>query len=473
MDCLYASAAVITCYANDNDAFIPEIWAQESLYILEENMVVANMVHRDFENSIASYGDVVNTRRPGEFKIRRKNDSTSGLEHQDAAATNVQVKLDQWFYTSFVIKDGEASMAFQDLIDIYLRPAMATIARSVDRAVLGRSPAFLGTPAQRVGRLRNLTKDNAKDFVLEAREILNKNKAPVAGRSLVLGPASETAMLKTDLFLKADERGDGGNALQNAILGRILGFNTYMAQNVSSLDMLGVDVAAGTVTNALAAGGSGERACMVTGYAASVGEFATVAGNDQPTYITAATAVADTTAVTLHEANKYGTEAGAAITIYKKCLANGAFSANHIGKVLVDGYSEGKAPQVGQLVAFGTGSSRRTYTIIESEEAGAGVQAIWLDRPLEAAIADGDPVFPGPAGSLNMAFCRDAMALVTRPLAVPNNAMGVLSGYSAYNDIAMRVSMQYDLDAGGTKVNLDMLAGVAVLDPKQCVILLG
>ena len=27
------------CYANDSDALIPELWAQESLTILEENMV--------------------------------------------------------------------------------------------------------------------------------------------------------------------------------------------------------------------------------------------------------------------------------------------------------------------------------------------------------------------------------------------------------------------------------------------------
>ncbi len=29
----------LACYANDNDAFVPEIWAMEGLAILEENMV--------------------------------------------------------------------------------------------------------------------------------------------------------------------------------------------------------------------------------------------------------------------------------------------------------------------------------------------------------------------------------------------------------------------------------------------------
>src|SRR5260370_1147528 len=98
MNKLYTLVARVVCYANDNSAFIPAIWSQTGLAILEESMVMANLVHRDFENDIANFGDTVNTRRPGQFGIRRKTDATT-LTQQDASATNVQVKLDQWFYT--------------------------------------------------------------------------------------------------------------------------------------------------------------------------------------------------------------------------------------------------------------------------------------------------------------------------------------------------------------------------------------
>ena len=150
-------------------------------------MVIANLVHRDFENEIRQFGDVVNTRRPGTFQIRRKKDGTT-LQGQDATATNVKVPLDQWFYTSFTIKDGEASKSFQDLVDIYLRPGMMTIARSVDRAVLGRVHGFLGTPAKRVGRLGNLSASNSKDFVLEARETAERQQGPAGRPQPGLGP---------------------------------------------------------------------------------------------------------------------------------------------------------------------------------------------------------------------------------------------------------------------------------------------
>jgi len=69
MNLLYVSVACITCYANDNDAFIPEIWAMEGLRILEANLVMAGLVHRDFSASVANFGDVVNTRRPANFRL--------------------------------------------------------------------------------------------------------------------------------------------------------------------------------------------------------------------------------------------------------------------------------------------------------------------------------------------------------------------------------------------------------------------
>jgi hypothetical protein len=465
------NAPYVSCYANDNSAFIPEIWAMEGLAILQENMVVANLVNRDFQPDVANFGDVVNTRRPGTFYISRRDDG-SQLDLQDASALNVQVPLNQWFSTSFPIRDGEASKSFKDLVQIYLVPGMQSIARAIDRVVLGQIHKYFGTPDSRVGRLGKLDASNAKDFVLDARETLNKNNAPLDGRRLVVAPGSETAMLKTDIFLKANERGDGGTALENATLGRILGFDTYLAQNVAAAAPGKQDIATGTVDNALGAGGSGSQDVTITGYQVVAGEFAVVDGNDQPTHITAATTGGgNTTAVTLNEANKYATLANAAITVYKKCDVDGAVPAGWAKEVVVDGWT--KAPQAGQLIAFGTGVNRHTYTIIESRLLSPGRQGLLLDRPLQAAVADNAAAFPGPVGAFNWAFHRDALALVTRPLALPPSMSGVMSSAQVYNDIGMRVTIQYDIYTTSTIVNCDILAGVAVLDERLCVPLLG
>ena len=474
MNRLYLSQPFVACYENNLDAYVPELWANEGLAILEENMVMANLVHRDFENEVAKFGDVVNTRKPGEFKIRRKTDGTQ-LTQQDATATNVPVPLDQWFYSSFVIRDGEGSKSFQELKEIYLQPAMLTIARGVDRALLGRVHAYLGTPAQRVGRLGALSASNAKDYVLDAREKLNVHKAPLDGRRLVMAPTAETAMLKTDIFLKANERGDGGTALENATLGRILGFDTFMCQNVNCV-LSGTDHdLTGAVNNAggYAAGEAGQVSVDGITGAWATGEFVNVAGNDQPTYISAHHETGgNTDGVTLNESLKYAVANDAALTRIKACAVNGAYPAGYSKAVTVDGYATGKAPQVGQLLAFGTGASRHTYTVIESEDAGATC-TVYLDRPLDKALANDDAAFPGPTGSLNLAFHRDALALVTRPLALPDTRMGVMAAVVPLNGIGMRVLMQYDINAGGTVVNCDILAGVAVLDSGLLVPVIG
>lgn len=471
MNELYLSVAVLVCFANDNDAMIPELWSDIGLAILEENMVVANLVNRSFENDIKDFGDVVNTRRPAQRKGRRRTDADEYVE-KDVTLTNVRVTLDQWFYDSFIIKDGEQTKSMADLIDMHLRPAMQSIARMVDRSVLGRVHAYLKTPTARVGRLGAISSSNAKDYVLDARELLNIQKAPNDNRRLLLAPSAETAMLKTDQFISAEKRGDGGNALEQARLGHILGFDTFMGQNVNYINTTNVDTIAGTITNALAAGGSGSQASTVTAYEAIVGEFATVAGNDQPSYITARTASTNTTAVTMNEANKHASGAGAVLTVYKACDVKGNFASGTSTEITVDGHTASKPPQVGQLIAFGTGT-RHVYTVIESEVVSSTETKLLLDRPLEVLLTDGDKAFPGPAGSMNLAFNKDFLALVTRPLAIPANDLGVKAASSVYNNVSMRVVMQYDSKKGGTRVNFDILAGVAVLDQDLGVVVLG
>lgn len=469
MNPLYLASAVVSLYVNDNDAMVPEIWANMGLAILEENMVAAALVHRDFSPEVANFGDVVNTRRPGQFKIRRKGDNDPVLG-QDANTVNVRVPLDQHLYTNFTIKDGEASKSFQDLVDLHLLPAMQNVARAVDRAILGRAHAYL---VNAVGGLDALNGANAKDTILDARQKLNENKAFVQGRHMVVSPVSETALLKADIFVKANERGDDGTALEEASLGRLLGFDFWLDQNVPSTRVVDSDATAG-VTDGTDAAGTTVIDVTVLGENAVGGEWVTIAGEDQPHWIVAFTNTgSDIDDVTLDSGLTVATASGAVVQYYGTALAQGAYAAGNNLPLIVDGFATGKPPQVGQLLAIGTGASRRVYTIIESEVINATDQSVLLDRPLELAVSNDQAVFPGPAGSYNFGFHREAIALVNRPLALPAADMGVRSQVGVHNDISMRVSMQYDIAQQGTVVTLDMLAGVAVLDTDLGVVMLG
>lgn len=468
---------ILAAFANDNDALIPELWARESIAVLEENMVMGQLVHRDFSMEVADYGDVVNTRKPVDGTVDRKTDADT-ISYEDAVLTNVQVPLNQHMYAAFVIKDGERSKSLQDLVQVHLVSRMKAMGNGVDRAIVGRmAHALLGSPSDRVGKLRGLTSSNAYDTALEAREKLNRSLAWMSGRNLVLAPGSETAMLKTELFVRANERGDGGLALEEARLGRVAGFDTFMDQNVNGvLYNSDRDITESTASAAIAAGATGSLTAVdFSGYVVTVGEYVILEDNGQPTWATAvADSMGDTTAVTLNEALKNAVGNGSAIVAYGTAAANGTFAAGHAGYINIDGFTSGKPPVTGQIIAFGTTTgTRHTYTIIETRAVSATEVQVLLDRPLDAQVANNDAAFPGPAGDFNVAFHRNAFALVSRPLARPDSTMGARSFVAAHNDIAMRATMQYDIDAQGTKVVIDLLCGTAVLDSNLATLLLG
>jgi hypothetical protein len=465
----FYAAPVRAMYSNDNDAYVPELWALESLAILEENMVIAGLVNRDFEDSVAKFGDVVNTRRPGEFNALPKTDADD-ITLQDATATNVQVPLNQHIHTSFVIKDGEWSKSFKDLVQEYLAPAVLSISQRIDRILLGQVHNFLGESA---GLLGGMTSSNAVDYVLDAREVLNVNNAYTTGRNLIVTPYAETKMLQNATFHQADRLGDAGTALREASLGRKLGFDIYQCQQANYITDNSTETASGTVTSAAAAGTTGSQTVSIVGHEAAVGEYAVIVGNQQVDVISAATVGAgDTTAVTLVDALKYAILASAVIKVYKSADVNGAFSAGYNGPIQIDGFASGKGPQVGQLISFGTGGSRHTYTIVHRTITSATEVAVWLDRPLAANLANNDLAFPGPAGSLNLAFHRDALAFVNRPLALPDSRHGVMAGVMSDRNASMRVTMQYNSTKQGTIVTVDTLCGVKTLDTNLgCVLL--
>lgn len=454
------AAPFVAVYANDTDAYVPEIWARESLAILEENMVAANLVHRDFQDEIAEFGDVVNTRRPAEFVAKRKTDDDD-VTTQDATATNVRVELNQHVHVSFMIKDGQQSKSMQDLVATYMAPAMLAQARFIDQIVLGQYPRFLQYGAGRLGQAAS------RNSLLDVRQVMHENKAYQDGRNLVLTPSSETDLLKLDIFTQAQQVGDDGTALREAFLGRKFGFNTYTCQNMATVSAGNTVVTNGLVNNSTGYA-KGTTTMTVDGFNAAlpVNSWFTVDGDDTPQQIVSSVGGSTPTSVTFWPGLKSAVIDNAVITRYTPGQVNNGsgYAAGYAKEITVNTFSV--APRVGQLVTFGVSTSTdRTVNPIYTIIAVNGLVGITLDRPLVVGISDTDKVNIGPAGHYNFAFHRNAMALVVRPLALPPDGTGAKSANVSHNGLGVRVVLTYDGSKQGTRVTIDMLCGVALLDP--------
>jgi hypothetical protein len=419
-------------------------------------MVIGNLVHRDFENIIASYGDTVNTRKPGEFVAVRKQ-AGDQVTVQANTATNVPVVLNQHIHTSFIIKDADQSKAFKDLVIEYLHPAMLSIARQIDRTLLGQVHQFR---ANNGGQLGTISGTNAESYMLQARQTLNINKAYENDRNLLLGPVSETAVLSDPKFLQAFSVGDDGTALREASLGRKLGFNIFMSQNTPFVAP-GNSTVTGAVNNV---GGypAGTTSITVDGLSAAIttNTWLTIAGDGTPLQVVSTVGGSTPTSITLDRGLSSPVVDDAVITLYTPGAVNnsGGYAVGYDKAIAVDVFTV--APQVGQAVTFGTTAGSPVYSIIGV----SGTTSITLDRALEATVNDDDPASISPAGSYNLAFHRNALALVNRPLALPLPGTGARAGVASWNGLSIRVVMVYDGYNQGHLVTVDTLMGVKVLD---------
>lgn len=461
-------------FANDTSAFVPEIWAQEGVEILNEEMMFAGLVHRDFEDEIASFGDTVNTRIPTALLAERKQNDLDTLNDQNVSATNIPVVLNQRLYVSFMLGDRERSMSFQNLVDIYLREAMVAQARFIDQALAGQVYQFL---AYNAGSLASVSSSNANDYMLSLRKVMNDNKVSMDGRWLGLASNTETACQKTDMFKRQDAIGEGSRAIRDAYLGRLNGFNTFLSLNLPSIS----SVTTATTTTTTAAVAAGASVIPVTA-ATNLpnGAYFTVAGDLFPHRVLSTA----TLNLTVETPFRSALSSGAVITPVATGLINQAspiaagdntaavstgYPANWQKSIVVDGTG---VPQAGQLVSFKTSGGTvqlAKYRIVQKLSATEFV----LDRPLEEAIDDNAIVCYGPAGDYNFAFQRGAMALVNRPMELPPSGSGARGAYGVANNTSIRAVLSYDSAKQGTRVTIDGLFGIKVLNALRGAVMLG
>jgi len=219
----------------------PEIWAIESLMVLRDNLVMAGLVHRDFENEVAQAGDTVRTRKPQKLTVQDfaqqtgTNAALTGLTVENLNAREITVVLDKHKYTAFIVEDRDEATSIKDLRDEFIVPAIDPIAQQIDDDIM--TEYISGTDVAGNGVLlvaeTGIGANAALDEqdIITARTQLNTNQCPLNPRALVLGTSHEGNLIGRPLFHQANTAGTT-EALRNANLGRAFGFDTFMSQNV-------------------------------------------------------------------------------------------------------------------------------------------------------------------------------------------------------------------------------------------------
>jgi hypothetical protein len=449
--------------ANSVSAALPQYWALKGLRRLFELTPGVGSVNRQFAPELSRAGQQVNAWR-AEKRVTRRKDGGDANTTTAAVLTPVPVKLDQYFFDSIIIQDEEEALTLPELTKTHLMPMIESIARGIDRAILGRVHAFLrqGSPLKRAGKLGQMTKSNAQDYILEAEEVLAGNLAPMEGlRTAIVHHTANTKLMGSDAFSRSDARANDPTIATGQV-GVVYNTRVVMSQNVNYVYGPNADTQTAAVNNTggYAAGVATTLTVTDPGNNYVIGEYVNIAGNDQPTFVTVTNG---TTEIDLNEELKFAVADAAVITHYQ-AVANEATErvAGYKKTMTFTNVTSGKNLQIGQLLSFGTGASRHTYTVIEVSASTTTTTDVLLDRPLDVTVASAAAAFPGPSGSMNPVLHEDAIAFVSRPMRPKQS--GATSAVVNFDGIGIRVAMQDDLGLDGTLVVVSVLAGISVLD---------
>lgn len=440
---------------NTFDPYNPQHWANESIAILEEKLLAGQFFNRDFNKEVASFGQIVHTRKPGTFTAEpyEKGDTVTV---QDASATDIEVKLDQMFDTTFTVYDVEETFSFKNLMETFLEPAVLAQAQMLDRKIFGKASQFLANGTGGLGLLSNTT---AQQYLVETEKKFNDNKAPDEGRNMFLTSNGKAQVMMTDLFTSAERSSTGGETQRRAVIGERFGMATWMSLNLPSVR----NATTATATTTTATSAAGDTVVNVTSASnVGVGRYFTVAGDMTPLRTTAV----NTLAITVSRPLLRATSSGAVVQPYATGLVDlvAGYAAGWTKWIHVDGTG---VPKLGQLVGFATaaGAILPGEYIIVAVKPVAGDYEIILDRPLETAMANDDVVCYGPNGDMNLFATRNAITIVNRPLALQGRISGnVRQGVAYSRNLAMRVTLGYSQDNKALKVSVDSLFGVKVVE---------
>src|ERR1700761_7751837 len=120
---------------------IVKLVAADALPALTGNLIMGNLVNRDYEPVLANAGDTVNVPIP---PVLVANNIAEGgnVQPQNPSLGNAQIVLNTHAEATFQIPDVTKVLAVPDLLKLYMQPAVAAIAQSVEVDLLSLYAGF-------------------------------------------------------------------------------------------------------------------------------------------------------------------------------------------------------------------------------------------------------------------------------------------------------------------------------------------
>lgn len=208
---------------------IVKLVAADALPALIGNLIMGNLVNRDYEPTLAQAGDTVNV--PIAPQMVANNIAEGGaVQPQNPSLGNAQIVLNTHAEATFQIPDVTKVLAVPDLLRIYMQPAVIAIAEKIESDLMALYAGFsanapLGTGGTPV----------TEALIDQAETTLFQAKVPSSEpKYLIVDSNTYSAMRQIPRFSEFQNTGDAGmRAVVEGTIGKIKDFYVLRSQYVS------------------------------------------------------------------------------------------------------------------------------------------------------------------------------------------------------------------------------------------------
>jgi len=207
---------------------IVKLVAVDALPALMGNLVMGNLVNRDYEPILAQAGDTVNVPIPP--TLVANNIAEGGtVQPQNPSLGNAQIVLNTHAEATFQIPDITKVLAVPDLLKLYMQPAVVALAERIEGDLLNLYPQFtangvVGMPATPI---TEAAIDQAETTLFQAKVQAS------ASKYLVVDPTAYSALRQIPRFSEFFSAGDAGlRALIEGNVGKLKDFFIFRSQFV-------------------------------------------------------------------------------------------------------------------------------------------------------------------------------------------------------------------------------------------------
>jgi hypothetical protein len=207
---------------------IVKLVAADALPALMGNLVMGNLVNRQYEPTLASAGDTVNVPIPPTLVANNIAEGGSVIT-QNPSLGNASIVLNTHAEATFQIPDVTKILAVPDLLRLYMQPAVIALAERIESDLLAMYPQFTANGVLGTGGVAP-----TEALIDQAETVLFNAKVPMSEpKYLVLSGDAYSQVRQIPRFSEYSTAGDAGlRALVDGSVGKIKDFFVFRSQFV-------------------------------------------------------------------------------------------------------------------------------------------------------------------------------------------------------------------------------------------------